>query len=710
MKRPTLLCVDDDETILSVLEEQLQQGLDAGYEIALATSGSEALALIADLQAEAVEIPLILSDHNMPGLSGDRFLIRAHALLPQTLKVLLTGDYRQEVIRDALNHANLYRYIAKPWDETDLLLTVKEALRSYEQQQQLQWQQQHLERVNQQLAQSLATLQATLDATADGILVLDRAGQIVHFNHHLPQLFDFNAGVSADGDRTALLPSLQAYLQQNPALQQLLGMTVVGSVCQELELVTPAMTKQVECCGQPQRINGKIAGQVWSFRDVTERKRAEALVRYQAQHDSLTGLANRAQFDRYLVQQLEKARQEQKPVTIMFVDLDRFKWVNDTLGHQVGDRLLCQVVERLRQYSRHQDLIARWGGDEFTLVLPNLTQRDSAVVAERILKALQPEFVIDRHRLHVTASIGIAVYPEDGTTAGLLLKHADAAVYAAKAKGRNGYARSPAACDRAGDRQNFAIDCALRRAIENRELLLHYQPQWDTQTQQVTHVEALCRWHAPERGWIPPADFIPTAEENGLIVALGEWALREACTQARTWQSSRPITVAVNLSPRQLLQPQFVPLVAAVLAETGLPPACLELEITESVALSNLELSRDRLLELQRLGISIALDDFGTGYASLSYLKQLPLDSIKVDRSFIQELPTDSRDRAIVRAILTLAQGANLRVVAEGVETVALAQQLQEMGCRHLQGYWFSRPLPSSDLQPFLQQPLVGSL
>ncbi|MEO0948458.1 MAG: EAL domain-containing protein [Cyanobacteria bacterium J06641_5] len=703
MEKPTLLCVDDDDLILSILEEQLQQGLGDSYDVALATSGSEALALIAELQADAIDIPLILSDQNMRGMSGDRFLIQAHALLPQTLKILLTGDYRLEVVRDALNQADLYRYITKPWDETDLLLTVKEALRSYEQQRQLQQQQQHLERVNQQLAESLATLQATLDATADGILVLNRVGNIIHFNHRLPQLLGLVGEANAGIDRHALVQPIHNYLQQNSELWQLVSMAVEGSVCRELDLVTPTDTKHVECCGQPQLIDGNIAGQVWSFRDVTDRRQAEALIQHQAQHDSLTGLANRAQFDLYLAEQLEKAHQEQEYLAIMFIDLDRFKLVNDTLGHQVGDVLLCQVVERLKQFSRHQDLIARWGGDEFTLVLPNLARGDSTTVAQRILNALQSEFVIDRHRLHATASIGIAVYPEDGATAELLLKHADAALYEAKARGRNCYSRFTAALSQETQR-SFAIDRALRRAIEECKLSLHYQPQWDTKIQQVTHVEALCRWQTPDRGWIPPGDFIPIAEKNGLIAVLGEWVLREACSQAQTWRSEHPVTVAVNLSPHQLLHPQFVAMVSRILAETGFPPERLELEITESVALSNLDLSRDRLLELQRLGINIALDDFGTGYASLSYLKLLPLDSIKIDRSFICELLTNNNDRAIVQATLTLTQGLNIRVVAEGVETKALAQQVRKMGCRYLQGYWFTRPLPHSDMPAFFQQ------
>lgn len=692
-----ILCVDDNDGILLSLGEQLQRELGDRYEIILARSGEEALEIIADLQAETVDIPLILSDQTMPGMSGDQFLVQSHGLLPQTLKILLTGEQRVEAVRKALNQANLYRYITKPWDETDLLLTVKEALRSYRQQQQLQDQQQ-------QLAQSLSTLEATLEATADGILVLNRSGDIVHFNHRLAQLLGI--GKENHSERNSLLSPIRDHLQQSPELWSILCTPMEGSCCQDIELATSEGSKHFECCGQPQKISGKITGQVWSFRDVTDRKQAEALIHYQAQHDSLTGLANRAQFDQYLAEQLRKAQQCQSCLAILFIDLDRFKSVNDNLGHQVGDALLCQVVERLKKCSRQQDLIARWGGDEFTLVLSNLSHsEDACMVIKRILDVLQPEFEIGEHRLHATASIGMAIYPDDGTTAESLLKHADAALYDAKAQGRNCYSRFTTELSQESNRF-FVLDSALRRALERQEFMMYYQPQWDMQSQRVTHVEALMRWYTPEQGWISPEEFIPIAEKNGLIITLGEWALWETCRQAQAWRSPHPISISVNLSPRQLLHPQFVATVTQVLAETGLASEQLELEITESVALDNLELSRNRLLELQRMGIKIALDDFGTGYASLSYLKTLPLDTLKIDQSFIQELLHDGQDQAIVQAILTLAEGLNLRVVAEGVETEAIAQQLTRMGCQALQGYWFSRPLPAAETPKFFQQHL----
>ncbi|NJR69466.1 MAG: diguanylate cyclase [Synechococcales cyanobacterium CRU_2_2] len=588
----TIICVDDDASILACLGEQLKRQFGASYDVELASQGPEALELVADLLAEGVTIPLILSDQVMPKMSGDQFLIEAQRLVPQALKILLTGEHRAEAVGNAVNHANLYRYIAKPWDETDLLLTVQEALRSYDQRSQLEAQQQHLAQINQQLAQSLSTLQATLEATADSILVLNQQGHVINFNQKLLGLLGIQASCL---DRQQWLSLIQARLQAMPELWQMLQQPTIQPARHELTLPINQTKCNLECSGQSQVVDGGVTGQVWSFRDVTSRKQSEALIHYQAHHDGLTGLANRVQFDQYLAHKLSGGRRSQEYFAILFVDLDHFKLVNDTLGHAVGDGLLCQVVQRLQDCSRHQDLIARWGGDEFTLILSDLLQaEDGSAIAERILEALQPKFEVEGHQLHVTASIGMAMYPEDGTTAELLLKHADSALYQAKAEGRNGYTRFSKALSQESKR-NFVLDTLLHGALERQELKLYYQPQLDTASDRITHVEALVRWFTPAQGWISPTEFISRAEHNGLIVSLGEWILRQACRQTQTWlQAGISVTVSVNLSPRQLQHPCLVEQVVQILAETGLPPQALELEITESVALENLELSCDR--------------------------------------------------------------------------------------------------------------------
>ncbi|MEM6434733.1 MAG: diguanylate cyclase [Cyanobacteria bacterium P01_D01_bin.115] len=453
--KPVILCVDDDPLILASLGEQLQRQFGADYDVELMDSSAEALVLLAVLQSEQIAVPLILSDQRMPTLPGDLFLIAAHQRLPETLTILLTGEQHLEAVKNALNHANLYRYITKPWDETDFLLTVKEALRSYQQRYQLRKQQVHLEQTNQQLAQSLATLQATLEATADGILVLNQAGDIAHFNQKLltlleltstpgdslPELappVEFSAAAALDLD--PLIPLVQQQLQQIPALWALLQTSYPAPACQELLLKTTQGDQIFECYSQPQWLAGVFNGQVWSLRNITARKQAEAIIQHQAEHDALTGLPNRVQFDQALNQQLQSAQQSDSRFALLFVDLDNFKSVNDTLGHQVGDRLLKYVVQRLQACCRQGDLIARWGGDEFVLISPNLVQEEQgAALAQRILDTLTPPFKLEVHQMQISVSIGVAIYPQNGLTGDQLLFHADTALYQAKAQGRNGY-------------------------------------------------------------------------------------------------------------------------------------------------------------------------------------------------------------------------------------------------------------------------------
>ncbi|MEL6400466.1 MAG: diguanylate cyclase [Cyanobacteria bacterium J06626_4] len=453
--KPVILCVDDDPMILASLGEQLQRQFGADYDVELMDSSAEALVLLAELQSEQIAVPLILSDQRMPTMPGDRFLVAAHQRLPETLTILLTGEQHLEAVKNALNHANLYRYIAKPWDETDFLLTVKEALRSYQQRYQLREQQVHLEQTNQQLAQSLATLQATLEATADGILVLNQAGDIVHFNQKLLTLLELTSTPEERLPEPAhtvelsaatgfaldpLIPLVQQQLQQIPALWALLQTSYPTPASQELPLKTTQGDQIFECYSQPQWLAGVFNGQVWSLRNITARKQAEAIMQHQAEHDALTGLPNRVQFDQALNQQLQSAQLSASRFALLFVDLDNFKSVNDTLGHQVGDRLLKYVVQRLQACCRQNDLIARWGGDEFVLISPNLMQEENgAALAQRILDTLTPPFKLETHQMQISVSIGVAIYPQDGLTGDQLLFHADTALYQAKAQGRNCY-------------------------------------------------------------------------------------------------------------------------------------------------------------------------------------------------------------------------------------------------------------------------------
>lgn len=433
-------------------------------------------------------------------------------------------------------------------------------------------------------------------------------------------------------------------------------------------------------------------------------RRVEDTIRHQASHDLLTGLPNRLLFNDRLSLALANTHLNRGDIlAVVFLDLDGFKTINDTLGHAVGDLLLQCAARRLSDCLRESDIVARWGGDEFTIMLsPIACLEDVTKIAKRILAALNVPFHFEDVEtyhdtsLHIKASLGIALAPYDGEDAETLLKNADAAMYRAKQQGRNNYQLyTPALGAKALER--LKLENRLYKALEREEFLLHYQPQVDLKTGQIVGMEALIRWQSPELGLISPYQFIPLAEETGLICPIGEWVLRTACMQNCLWQSLGlpPIRIAVNLSGRQVQQPTLVKVVEQILAETGLEPRYLELEITESIAMHDVEWTISVLQKLQDLGIHISMDDFGTGYSSLSYLKHFPLNTLKIDRSFIRDLMTDTHDAAIIKAVMALGHGLNLKVIAEGVETVEQLDFLYSVQCDGLQGYLFSPPVPA---------------
>jgi len=428
-------------------------------------------------------------------------------------------------------------------------------------------------------------------------------------------------------------------------------------------------------------------------RDISERRRAEEQIEYQAYHDSLTALPNRLLFRDRLTIALAHAKRQDTGVAVMFLDLDRFKVVNDTLGHSLGDELLRVIAARLKSVLREGDTIARMGGDEFTILLGDLRDGNLAAnIAQKLLDTVAEPVRVEGQELYVTTSIGIAVYPNDGETAESLLKNADVAMYRAKELGRNGFQLCTAAMNtRAAER--LSLESALRRSIERDELVLHFQPIVMLDSRSVIGMEALLRWNRPDLGLVPPARFIHIAEETRMIVPIGEWVLREACRRAKAWQDEgHCMRVSVNLSPRQFQQSDLRDVVARALDESNLTPASLELEITESTAMLNTERTMSTLADLRALGVSIALDDFGTGHSSLNYLRRFPIDRVKIDREFVAEIEESPSDRAIVSAIVSMAHGLNLSVTAEGVETEGQVEFLREQGCEEVQGFLFGRP------------------
>jgi diguanylate cyclase (GGDEF)-like protein len=432
--------------------------------------------------------------------------------------------------------------------------------------------------------------------------------------------------------------------------------------------------------------------------EVFERMQAEQRIWHVAHHDSLTGLPNRALLHDRLQQALAKAQRSRHRVAVMFLDLDRFKSVNDSLGHAVGDELLKYVAARLTGVVRAVDTVSRLGGDEFVIVLEEAGSPDDVVqVAEKIIGALAPEVSIGGHKLRATPSIGISVFPDDAVEAFALMKNADTAMYHAKAAGRNNFQFFARKMNEQAT-HFFTLENKLRHAIEAGQLLLHYQPLINWPRRMVCGAEALVRWKDPDQGMIQPAEFIPIAEETGLIVPVGEWVLGAALRQNRLWQQQgRPLLpVSVNLSPRQFREKDLVTTLRRILADTGQPARLLELEITESTLMHDIEETRARLEEIAAMGVRLSIDDFGTGYSSLSYLKRFPVHKLKIDQSFIRDLTTDRDDAAIVNAIVGLARSLGLDILAEGVETREQLVSLVGLGCEHFQGNLFSPPLPAS--------------
>jgi diguanylate cyclase (GGDEF)-like protein/PAS domain S-box-containing protein len=429
--------------------------------------------------------------------------------------------------------------------------------------------------------------------------------------------------------------------------------------------------------------------------DITDRKVAEEQVQYLAYYDALTGLPNRTLLQDRLTKALADARRQKYKIALLFLDLDRFKDINDSLGHSVGDLFLQEVADRLKRFAREQDTVSRLGGDEFLIMLTHVNDiSDAAVAAERLMDAMTTGFVVQGHSLNVSCSIGISIFPEHGADCETLIKNADAAMYGAKASGRNNF-RFFAEHMNARAAERLTLENSLRQALGRNELFLVYQPQMDIASGMITGLEALLRWQHPELGLVPPDQFIRIAENSGLIMPIGEWVLRTACRQARTWQSDGvpAVSVAVNVSAVQFRQEGFCQLIRKVLDETGLAPQYLELELTESLLLANAEVTFSVLQELKDMGVTLAIDDFGTGYSSFNYLRQFRVSKLKIDRSFIRDIAVNPDDAAITTAIISMAKSLNLKVIAEGVEDEAQMSFLRAHQCDEIQGYYFCKPL-----------------
>ncbi|GMQ88310.1 MAG: hypothetical protein BMS9Abin08_1546 [Gammaproteobacteria bacterium] len=675
----TLLLVDDEPNILKALRRLLHND---GYRILTAGSGREGLALLEDN-----DVNVIISDQRMPHMTGVEFLTKVKDLYPQTVRIVLSAYSDFSVFTDAINHGSIYKFFTKPWDDELMRTNIQEAFQRSE----LSWKNNQLTRV--------------FESTLEGITITNTEGIILAVN----PAFTGITGYTAE-EAIGKTPKILHSDRQNKAFYEEMWQTLLATGHWQGEVWNRRKNGEV----YPEWLaitaihddSGKVSQYAALFSDITEQKRNEEQLAHQAYHDTLTDLPNRLLFDDRLSMALAHAQRNDSLLAVMFLDLDRFKNINDSLGHSVGDRLLQGVAERLIRSVREEDTVARMGGDEFTILLSHIPHADNAAeVAEKILATIEQPRYIDGHELFITASIGISVYPGDAGQAESLMKNADTAMYRAKERGRNNYQfYTPAMNARALER--LTLENRLRHALERNQFLLYYQPQIHLGTGQVVGVEALLRWRTEEDELISPAEFIPLLEETGLIIPVGEWVLQQACMQNAAWQADghTSLRMAVNLSARQFGQQDLVSQVLDCLAKTGLEASCLELEITESIMMDAVDGKLEVLKALRQAGLQLAVDDFGTGYSSLSYLKRLPVDTIKIDQCFIRNAAHDPEDAAIVKAIITLAHDLKRRVIAEGVETREQLALLHTLGCDEIQGYLLSRPLAAEALPAWLEQ------
>ncbi|GGY85966.1 putative bifunctional diguanylate cyclase/phosphodiesterase [Pseudoduganella plicata] len=546
-----------------------------------------------------------------------------------------------------------------------------------------------------------------LDHLHESVITMDQSGFITSWNRGAERLFGYTS-VEAVGRNILFLYDDEDPSFHDPFLEGGGRLMEVRRKKKSGEVFWASLSLSPLC-----DIDNRSMGLIAYLTDITERKEAEERIHHLAYYDALTGLPNRTLLTKLVDQAVAVAQRGGMQGCVLFIDLNRFKLINDALGRQAGDQLLREVAGRFRQALREQDVVARLGGDEFAVGLFEIGQDlEASMVAQKLMAALSEPFIIDGNDLRVGAAIGISVYPQDGTDAETLLRQADIAMYRAKqgmeADGVAFYSQDM----NQGMHERMKIESGLRQALGNGELLLHYQPKFSIHDGTIVGAEALVRWQHPERGMVPPAEFIPLAEATGLVVQVGEWVLEQACAQAQEWKRAgmQPIRLAVNVSAREFTQ-ALPGRVQETLRRYGLEPDWLELEITESTLMHNIDRVIGIMDRITALGVALSLDDFGTGYSSLSYLKRFPIDTLKIDRSFTMGLPTDANDCAIASTIISIAQQLKHRVIAEGVETAEQVAFLRSAGCNEVQGYLYSRPLPAAEFEVALRERwMVGVL
>ncbi len=699
-----ILLVDDKGPLLASLHHLLKL---YGYEADQALGGEAAMRALA-----AQQYDLVLLDLMMPGISGHDILDYAAREALTCKIIVVSGDASFSGVKHAL-HCGAFDFVKKPYEAAELIGTMETALRQIR----LEQERDELEL---QVKESESLHRFIVNSSPDLVFMLDREGRFSFVNDRIESMLGF--------DKKALLGQhVTALIEESDwdAASQLFGERRTGTrVSKNVELRLKSKLQDRRAGsdrtqtvwaeftamgvyagdGEPSSVN--FSGTYATARDVSERKRAQALINFQAHHDLLTHLPNRILLKERLDGALIESQRKGTNLAAMFIDLDRFKVVNDTLGHSMGDRLLQAVANRLQSCLRSGDTLSRFGGDEFALLLPQVRSReDVVVIAEKILDRLKESFVIEGHELFVGASIGISMYPETGGDEETLIQNADIAMYHVKARGKNGYQFFSEEMNQQFS-SRLKLEREIRNALAEKEFEVFYQPQVSMDTGTISGVEALVRWRHQSRGLIDPGEFLPLAQETGLLVQIDEFVQRQAFQDVAGWHRAGlgPIDVAVNLTSSQIEQDSFIDHFKTSLRSSGLAPTSVKMEITESTLMQDVELIVPKLRLIRSLGARIAIDDFGTGYSSLSYLHQFPINSLKIDCAFVRDIRAEDQDASIVDAIVAMAKGLRLDLVAEGVENRTQLKYLKARGCEEVQGYIFSPPVPAGDLAILLKE------
>jgi diguanylate cyclase (GGDEF)-like protein/PAS domain S-box-containing protein len=693
-----ILLIQDDRTDAEYVREALENSNSGLFQVEWVRNLAASLEQLAGnpdaQQPGARDIAAVLVDLFLVDSRGIDTFDQIFRAAPQIPILILTTPQNEEVAKLAVLHGAQDYLLTTRIDAYLLPKTVRSMI----------------ERaiITEALFEEKERAQVTLNSIGDAVICTDVKGKVTYLNTAGEEITGWSRDEAAGCPIEKVFRIVDASTRetaQNPmamAIQQDKTLSLTPNCVLIRRNGTEAAIEDSSAPIHDRR--GRVTGAVMVFHDVSSARELSLRMSYLAQHDSLTDLPNRILLNDRLQRAIVLAERYRHRLAVLFIDVDRFKRINDSAGHVIGDRLLQSLAQRLLTSVRNSDTVSRQGGDEFVILLSEVTHAaDAAVIAEKLLSTLSAPHHIDEHDLEVTVSIGIATYPDDGTDAETLMKRADFAMYHAKDSGRNSYQFfEPKMNVRAVERQSLEND--LRRAMERRELTLHYQPKMNLHSGEITGIEALIRWHHPRRGLVLPAHFIPIAEECGLIVPIGQWVLREACQQAKLWQDAGlPATrIAINVSTVELRAKDFLAGVRNVLLETSLDPTHLELELTETFLMQDATSTAGVLRAISNLGVGLALDDFGTGYSSLSHLKRFPIDTLKVDQSFVRDITTDAEDASIVSAVISMGKSLQMRVVAEGVETTQQLAFLREHNCPEGQGYYFSRPVTAGEFTKFL--------